>query len=176
MATFYDALAVRPTASVIPDSYTVLEHTGDLLSQFEEGYATANNNQTATTSPFEEGIIHSDLISDPVEDSSEEESTEGLQESNEEASGSSDIVPLIVDYGVDSNTRRSNKTRNPPKLLTFKDFQAARNWQEMANNVSDMGLFTACQAEAKEPPINLSAVDPSPFMSPPMAIRLVLKT
>jgi hypothetical protein len=43
--------------------------------------------------------------------------------------------------------------------LTFKDFQAARNWQELANNVTDMELFTACQAEAKESPINPSAVD-----------------
>ncbi len=45
----------------------------------------------------------------------------------------------------------------------------------MANNVSDVELFTACQAEAKKPPINLSAVDPSPFMPPPMGIRSVLK-
>ena len=80
-----------------------------------------------------------------------------------------------MDDGLDSNTRRSNRSRNPPKILTFKDFQAARNWQEMANNVSDMELFTACQAEAKEPPINLNAVDPSPFMPPPMRIRSVLK-
>ena len=42
------------------------------MSQFEEGNATASNDQTATTSPFEEDIIHSDLISDLVEDSSEE--------------------------------------------------------------------------------------------------------
>jgi hypothetical protein len=41
--------------------------------------------------------------------------------------------------------------------------------------VSDMELFTACQAEAKEPPINLSAVDPSPFMPPLMGIISVLK-
>jgi hypothetical protein len=59
--------------------------------------------------------------------------------------------------------------------LTFKDFQAARNWQEMAKNVSHLELLTACQAEAKEPPINLNAVDPSPFMPPPMGIRSVLK-
>jgi hypothetical protein len=45
----------------------------------------------------------------------------------------------------------------------------------MDNNLSDMELFTACQAEAKESPINLSAVDPSPFMPPPMGIRSVLK-
>ncbi len=45
----------------------------------------------------------------------------------------------------------------------------------MPNNVSDMELFTACQAKAKETPINLSAVDPSPFMHPPMGIRSVLK-
>ncbi len=51
---FHDALAFRSIASFIPDSYTVLEHTGDLLFQFEEGNATAHNNQTATTSPFEE--------------------------------------------------------------------------------------------------------------------------
>ncbi len=48
----------------------MLEHTGDLLSQFEEGNAKANGGQTETTSFFEEDIIHSDLISDPVEDSS----------------------------------------------------------------------------------------------------------
>jgi hypothetical protein len=45
----------------------------------------------------------------------------------------------------------------------------------MANNAIEMELFTACQAEAKEPPINLSAVDPSPVMPPPMGIRSVLK-
>ncbi len=157
---FHDALALKPTTSFIPDSYTVLEHTGDLLSQFEEGNATAKNNQTATTSPFEEDIIHSDLISDPVEDSSEEDVTE--------------IVPQTVDHVLDYNKNISNRTRNQPKLLTFKDFQAARHWQEMANNVSDMVLFTACQAEAKEPPINLSAADP-PFMPPNMGIRSVLK-
>ncbi len=144
------------------------------MSQFEEGNATANGNQTETTSPFEEDIIHSDLISDPGEDSSEEDATEDLEDSKEEA-GSSDAVPQIVDDGLDSNTRRSNRTRNPPKLLTFKDFQAARNWQEMANIVSDIKLFTACQAEVKEPPISLNTVDPSPFMPPPMGIRSVLK-
>ncbi len=42
----------------------------------------------------------------------------------------------------------------------------------MANNESDMELFTACQAEAKEPPINISAMDTSPFM---LGIRSVLK-
>ncbi len=132
------------------------------MSQFEEGNATANGNQAETTSPFEEDIIHSDLISDSGENSSEEEPTEDIEDSKEEA-GSSDVVPQIVDDGLDSNNRRSNRTRNPPKLLTFKDFQAARNGQEMANNVSDMELFTACQAEAKELPINLNAVDPSPL-------------
>ncbi len=125
-----------------------MEFLSPVLSQFEEGNATANGDQTGTFSRFEEDIIHSYLISDPVEDSSEEEATEGLEDSKEEA-GCSDTVPQIVDDGLDSNTRRSNRTRNPPKLLTFKDFQAARNWQKMANNVSDMELFTACQAEAK---------------------------
>jgi hypothetical protein len=81
----------------------------------------------------------------------------------------------MIDDGLDFNNRRSNRTRNPPKLLTFKDFQAARNWQEMADNMSDMKLFTAYQTEAEEPPINLSAMDPSPFMPPLMGIRLVLK-
>ncbi len=171
---FHDALALRPTALFIPHSCTVMEHNGDLLPQFEERNAIANNYQTATTSPFEEDIIHSDLISDPVEDSSEEEIAEEPDDSNEEA-GNSDIVPQVVDDGLDTNTRRSSRTRNPPKLLTFKDCQAARNWQEMANNVSDMELFTACQAGAKEPHINLSAVDPSPFMPPLMGIRSVLK-
>jgi hypothetical protein len=45
----------------------------------------------------------------------------------------------------------------------------------MANDALEMELFTACQTEAREPPINLSAVDPSPFMPPPMGIRSVLK-
>jgi hypothetical protein len=45
----------------------------------------------------------------------------------------------------------------------------------MANNAIEMEILTACQAEAKEPEINLSAVDPSPFMPPPMGIRSVLK-
>jgi hypothetical protein len=83
---FHDALALRHTTSCISDSYTVLEHTGDLLPQFDEGNATANNNQTAITSPFQKNIIHSNLISDPVKDSGEEEVTEGLEESNAEAS------------------------------------------------------------------------------------------
>jgi hypothetical protein len=110
---FHDAVALRPTASFITDSYTVLEHTGDRLSQFEEGNATTNNSQTATTSPFEEEIIHSDIISDPVEDSREEKIAEEPEESNEEA-GHSGIVPQVVDDGLDSNTRRSNRARNPP--------------------------------------------------------------
>ncbi len=56
-------------------SFTVLEHSGDLSSQIEEGNATAHENQTTATSPFEEDIIHSELISDPAEDSSKEEVT-----------------------------------------------------------------------------------------------------
>jgi hypothetical protein len=108
-------------------------------------------------------------MSDPVEDF-----TSGSEETIEEVN-SSDIVPQIVDDGLDSNTSRSDKTRNIPKLLTFKDFQSASHWREVATNVSDMELLAACQAEAKEPPINLSAVDPSPFMPPPMGIRSVLK-
>jgi hypothetical protein len=38
---FHDAVPLRPTSSFIPDSYTVLERTVDLLFQFEEGNATA---------------------------------------------------------------------------------------------------------------------------------------
>jgi len=57
--------------------------------------------------------------------------------------------------------------------LTFSDLQADRKWQEMANNVLDMELFTACQGEVKEPSINLQGVDPSPFMPTPMVIRSV---
>ncbi len=159
---FHDALALRPTAFFIPDPYTMLEHTGDLLSQFEERNATANNNQIATTSPFEEDIIHSDLISDPVEESSEEEIAEDSEETTEETEVSP-TVPQVVDDGLDSNTMRSNRPRNPPKLLTFKNFQAARHWQEMANNVIEMELFTACQAEAKEPTINLTLSDAKTF-------------
>jgi hypothetical protein len=57
----------------------------------------------------------SSLVSDPVEDSIEEEVPEGSKKNNEEAD-SSDIVPQVVDDGLGSNTRRSNRTRNPPKL------------------------------------------------------------
>jgi hypothetical protein len=80
-----------------------------------------------------------------------------------------------MDDGLDFNTRRSNRTRNSPKLFTFKDSQAARNWQVMANSVSGTGLYSACQVESKVPPINLNAVHPTPFMPPPMRIRSVLK-
>ncbi len=81
---FHDALALRPTASFIPDSYTVLEHTGDLLSQFEEGNATANY-----------------LISDPVEESSEMEITEDPEETSEETEVSP-TIPQTFDDGLDS--------------------------------------------------------------------------
>ena len=64
--TWRHALPLRPTSSFIPDPNTTLEHTGDLLSQFEVGNTAVNNGQTATTSPHEEDIIHSDLISDPT--------------------------------------------------------------------------------------------------------------
>jgi hypothetical protein len=64
----------------------------------------------------------------------------------------------------------------------FKQLDIGRRWLTMllrwgySQLVSlEMELFTACQAAAKEPPINLSAVDPSPFMPPPMGIRSVLK-
>jgi hypothetical protein len=43
-----------------------MEHNGDLLSQFEERNATANNDQTVITSPFEEDIIHSRPMKIPV--------------------------------------------------------------------------------------------------------------
>ncbi len=61
-----------------------------------------------------------------MEDSSEEEIAEEPEESNEVA-GTSDLIPYVIDVGLDTNTRRSSRTSNPPKLLTFKDFQAARN-------------------------------------------------
>ena len=57
--------------------------------------------------------------------------------------------------------------------MAFKDFQAARHWQEMANNAFEIELFTACQAEAKVPPIDLSAVDPSPFMPPRSVLKML---
>jgi hypothetical protein len=46
-----------------------MEHTGDLLSLFEEANAAANN-QTTTTSTYEKDMIYSDFISDPVTDDS----------------------------------------------------------------------------------------------------------
>jgi hypothetical protein len=42
----------------------MMEHTGDQLLQFEEGNAADKNNKIAASSPYEEGIIHSDFISD----------------------------------------------------------------------------------------------------------------
>jgi hypothetical protein len=71
----------------------MINHTGVLLSQFEEGNTAANNNQTTTTSSYEEDIIHSDLISDPLmddinalnEDSSEEEDTECMEDNSKKA-------------------------------------------------------------------------------------------
>jgi hypothetical protein len=122
---FHDALALRPTASFIPDSYTVMEHTGDLLSQFEEGNATANNDQTATTSPFEEDIIHSDLISDPVEDSSEEDTAEDPEERVKKQP----IQILSLRLWMMAWIPRLGGTTElgSHQNLTFKDFQAARN-------------------------------------------------
>ncbi len=63
-------------------------------------------------------IIHSDLISDPVEDSSEEKTT---TEESDEGEVNSDTIPQFMDDGLDTKTRRSSRTRNPPKILTFKD-------------------------------------------------------
>jgi hypothetical protein len=100
-------------------------------------------------------IIHSDFISDYITDdkevSSEEEDT--TEEHVEDISAG--VLPQIQDDGLDSNTRRSTRTGNPQNLLTFSYFQADRKWQEMANSVSDMELFSVCQAEVKEPSIKL---------------------
>ncbi len=77
---FHDALALRPETSFIPDPHTFVEHTGDVLSQFEEGNTVANtvdrDGQTATTLPYEEDIVHSDLISDPISEDKEVSSEE----------------------------------------------------------------------------------------------------
>jgi hypothetical protein len=133
--TFASAVA---ETSFIPDPYTIIEHAGDLLSQFEEVNTAVQGDQTATAFPYDEDIIHSDLISDPITDnkevSSEEENT--TEESVEDISAG--VIPQTPDDGLDSNTRRSTRTRNPPKLVTFSDFQADRKWQEMANNVFDI--------------------------------------
>jgi hypothetical protein len=170
-------LALQPETSFIPDPHTFVEHTGDMLSQFEEGYTAVRDGQTATTLPYEEDIVHSDLISDPPISEDKEVSSEEEDNATDESieSISTEVIPQVIDDGLDSNARRSTRTRNPPKLLTFSDFQADRKWQEMANNVLDMELFTACQAEVKDPSFNLQGVDPSPFMPPPMGVRSVLK-
>lgn len=126
----------------------------------------------ATISPYEEDIIHLDLISDFLideindinEDFSEEEFTEGIIEDNNEEVVSSGISPQNADYNLELNTYRSNRTWIPQKLLKFIDFQAAKNRQEIACHASDMGWFMAGQANTKEPPINPKAVDTSPFM------------
>ena len=76
---------------------------------------------SATLVPFLTCEAFISLISGPVGDSSEEEVAKGLEENNDEA-GRSDIVPQIVYDGLDSNNRISNRTMNPPKILTFKHF------------------------------------------------------
>jgi hypothetical protein len=106
-------------------------------------------------------------MTDDKEMSSEEE--DAIVEIVEDISAG--VIPQILDDGLDANAKRCTRTKNPPKLLTLSDFQVDRKWQEMANNVSD----TACQAEVKEPSINLKSVDPSPFMTPPIGIRSLLK-
>jgi hypothetical protein len=80
-------------------------------------------------------IIHSDLISDPIEDDKEVSSEEAdtTEESVEDISAG--VIPQILHDGLDYNTRRSIRTRNPPKLLTFSYFQTDRKWQEMANSI-----------------------------------------
>jgi hypothetical protein len=84
------------------------------------------------------------------------------------------VSSQILHVGLDSNARRSTKTRSFLQLWSFSYFQVDRKWQEMANNVSDMELFSACQADAKEPSTNLKGIDPSLFMPPPMDVRSVL--
>jgi len=106
-----------------------LEHTGDLLSQFEEGNTAVNHSQTATTSPHEEDIIHSDLISDPImddphiphEDSDEDtnEADENIEDTFQDEPNTGDSVPQIIDDGLETNVRRSNRSRNPPKIFDF---------------------------------------------------------
>jgi hypothetical protein len=47
-----------------------------MLSQFEEGNTAVRDGQTVTTLPYEEDIIHSDLISDPITEDKEVSSEE----------------------------------------------------------------------------------------------------
>jgi hypothetical protein len=63
---FHDALALRPTASFIPVSYTVLEHTGDLLSQFEEGNAYSDGSLENLKCRI---VVRGDLQETAMEDS-----------------------------------------------------------------------------------------------------------
>jgi hypothetical protein len=111
------------------------------LSQFEEGNTAVRDGQTVTTLPYEEDIVNSDLISDPISEDKEVSSGEEDNATDESVEDiSTEAIPQVIDDGLDSNARRSTRTRNPPKLLTFSDFQADRKGQEMANNVSDMQL------------------------------------
>jgi hypothetical protein len=85
------------------------------------------------------------LISDPISEDKEVSSGEEDNATDESVEDiSTEAIPQVIDDGLDSNARRSTRTRNPRKLLTFSDFQADRKWQEMANNVSDMQLLRAC--------------------------------
>jgi len=74
-------LALQPETPFIPDPHTCVEHTGDLLSQFQEGNK-AWNGQIVTTLPYEEDIVHSDVIPDP--------STEDKEVSSEEEDPTTD--------------------------------------------------------------------------------------
>jgi hypothetical protein len=56
--------------------------------------------------------------------SSEEEDI--TEESVEDISAG--VNPQILENGLDYNSRRSTRTRKPPKLLTLSDFQADIKW------------------------------------------------
>jgi len=119
---FHDALALRPETSFIPDPHTFVEHTGDMLSQVEEGNTVVRDGQTVTPLPYEEDIAHSDLISDSISEDKGVSSEEEVHATDQSVRDiSAEAIPQLLNDGLDSNARRSTRTRNPPKLLTFAD-------------------------------------------------------
>jgi hypothetical protein len=68
-----------------------------MLSQFEEGNTAVRDGQTVTTSPYEEDIVHSDLISDPISEDKEVSSEEEDNATDENVEDiSAEVIPQVI--------------------------------------------------------------------------------
>jgi hypothetical protein len=68
-----------------------------MLSQFEEGNTAVRYGQTVTTSPYEEDIVHSDLISDPISEDKEVSSEEEDNATDENVEDiSAEVIPQVI--------------------------------------------------------------------------------